>query len=58
MIIKVSDWAWIQRRLINAGLDRVPNGKIADSVLKSDGLYFIIDFDTEQDEIWFMLRWL
>jgi hypothetical protein len=52
------DWAVIQNRMVNAGLDNVPNGRFVDSVRKGDFLYFIIEFNTPADEMWFKLKWL
>lgn len=58
MIIRMIDWAVIQNRMINAGLDNVPNGRFVDSVRKGDYLYFIIEFNTPADEMWFKLKWM
>jgi len=58
MIIRMIDWAVIQNRMVNAGLDNVPNGRFVDSVRKGDFLYFIIEFNTPADEMWFKLKWL
>jgi hypothetical protein len=53
----IKDWAPIQQRLINAGYNNVPNGRIADSFKSGDGLHFIIEFDSEEDQLMFQLKW-
>lgn len=58
MIIRIDDWAPIQQRMIEAGLNDVPNGRLADSFTKNKFLYFIVEFNTPQDEMWFKLKWM
>lgn len=58
MIIRMIDWMIVQKKLRGAGFDDVPNGRFVDSVRKGDYLYFIIEFNSPQDEMWFKLRWL
>lgn len=56
--IRMIEWAVIQDRLMKAGLNDVPNGRFKDSYRKNEYLYFLIEFDSEQDELWFRLKWM
>lgn len=58
MMIRMIDWVdHIQPKLLKAGYTRIPNGIIKDGVRKGDYFYYIIEFDTPEDEILFSLRW-
>jgi len=56
--IRMIDWIPIQERMIEAGLDNVPNGKFQDSYRRGDYLYYVIEFNTPEDEMWFRLKWM
>jgi hypothetical protein len=58
MIFRIDEWAPIQQRMIEAGLNDVPNGRMSDSFRRNGFLYFIIEFNTLQDEVLFGLKWL
>lgn len=58
MIIRMIEWMVIQNRMTDAGLNDVPNGRFVDSFRKGDYLYFIIEFNTPADEMWFKLKWM
>lgn len=53
-----TDWMPIQQRMMEAGLNDVPNGKMVDSFLDANGkMVFMVEFDTAQDELFFKLKW-
>lgn len=55
---KATDWMPIQQRMMEAGLNDVPNGKMVDSFLDANGkMVFMVEFDTAQDELFFKLKW-
>lgn len=56
--IRMIEWAVIQDRLIRAGYNDVPNGRFVDSYRVNDYLYFVIEFNSEQEELWFRLKWM
>lgn len=58
MIFRVDEWTPIQQRLVEAGYNHIPNGTMKDSFLKNKFLHFIIEFNTPEDEIMFILKWL
>ena len=51
-------WGPICRRLIEAGHNGVPNGRMVDSFLKDSKLFYVVEFDTEQDQLMFALSWV
>ena len=52
------DWAKIVQRMVNADLDQIPNGRYVDSVLDNNKcLSYLLEFDTPEDEVMFVLRW-
>lgn len=51
-------WIPLCRRMIEAGQMDVPNGRIVDSVSDGSGkVKFLIEFNTPEDELMFVLRW-
>jgi len=51
------DWTYIQRRMVADGLTQIPNGRFVDSVLDNNSLSYLIEFDTPENEMMFVLRW-
>jgi hypothetical protein len=43
--------------MLAAGIGDVPNGHIVDTYRVGNELFFMIDFDTEADELMFCLKW-
>lgn len=56
--IRMIEWAVIQHKLEEAGYTNVPNGRFIDSYRKGDYLYFMIEFNSEKEELWFRLKWM
>jgi hypothetical protein len=54
---RMIDWVNIQQRMIEGGLSDIPNGHFHDSYRKDDYLYFMVEFDTPEDELMFLMRW-
>jgi hypothetical protein len=54
---RMIDWVDIQQRMVAGGLSDIPNGRFVDSYRKDDYLYFIVDFNSPEDEMMFLLRW-
>lgn len=50
-------WTPIQQRLVEAGYSNIPNGQFVDSYYRNGYTFFIIEFDSESDEIIFLLQW-
>lgn len=58
MIFRIDEWVPIQQRLVEAGYSNLPRGKFKDSFRENGFLHYIIEFDTPEDEIMFILKWL
>jgi hypothetical protein len=43
--------------MIEGGLSDIPNGRFVDSFRKGDYLYFMVDFNSPEDELMFLMRW-
>jgi hypothetical protein len=54
---KSDEWIPMCRRMLAAGIGDVPNGHIVDTYRVGNELFFMIDFDTEADELMFCLKW-
>ena len=51
-------WIEIQQKIVNAGLDAVPHGKLSVSRTVDDRWeFFDLNFETEEDETMFLMRW-
>jgi len=51
------EWIPMCHRMLAAGINDVPNGRIVDSYKVNNDLFFMIEFDTEADELMFQLKW-
>lgn len=58
LTFRMIDWMKIQQKMEEEGLTDIPKGRFVDSFRKGDYLYFLIDFDTPADEMWFTLKWI
>ena len=56
--IRMIEWAVIQDKLMKAGYNDVPHGRFVDSYRDGDYLYFMIEFNSEKEELWFRLKWM
>jgi len=54
---RMDTWAPIQQRLVEAGYNNIPNGRFVDSCYRNGHTFLIIEFDTESDELIFLLQW-